>query len=207
MQKLCNLGVPSTSTPTTLQGTACFTWNCSKTTAHVSELHICCHLLLKKICLCLARCYLKHAGLMATPVQSSKAFKIFELIWTNLGKMGRLEDTGSVSTSAGPACSLRHSQAGATAWKCCKKCCSFPSPPLLPLASWWWQRLSTQRCQQVRAHTRTDLQLCPLFVLKIKVSNAKWKKEENDFAKLWPFFCGLRSVTASYATNPKHGQG
>lgn len=80
MQKLCNLGVSSTSTPMILQGTTCFTWNHSKLTAHISELHMCCHLLLEKRCLCLVLYfYLKQDDLMATPMFSINAFKIFEL--------------------------------------------------------------------------------------------------------------------------------
>lgn len=80
MQKLCNLWVPSTSTLTILQGITCFTWNYRKITAHISELHMCCHLWLKKRCLCLALYfYLKHADWMASPVLSINAFGLFEL--------------------------------------------------------------------------------------------------------------------------------
>lgn len=45
----------------------------------MSELDTCCHLLLKKRCLCLVLYYLKHADFMATPMLSIDAFEILEL--------------------------------------------------------------------------------------------------------------------------------
>lgn len=118
MQKLCNLGVPSTSTPTILHGITCLTWNYRKITAHISELHMCCHLWLKKRCLCLAllskACWLNG--------YSSAQHQRFRAIWAARfvpasGRWSRLEEMGSVCTSAGPLGSLGDPRAEAAAWE------------------------------------------------------------------------------------------
>lgn len=118
MQKLCNLGVPSTSTPTLLQGITCFTWNYSKITAHTSD--TCCHSLVRK------RCFVFSALLLPKACRfngcSNAEHRCLQGIWAacfmpTSGRWSRLEETGSACTPAGPLCSPGDSRAGAAAWK------------------------------------------------------------------------------------------